>query len=505
MSSVVRYFSSVLCFVVASLRAVASSTGPAGVWSADAHLFSPQVNATYTIVNKANGRRISASERGGFFAIDHGPIYEDQMWVLAPLENQSHAIVNIHNGMRILAKSGFDMQNEFFTIKDGPIYQDQRWRLISQADGSYTIVNAKSDRRILARSGDLGWVSGFGAIAQTEPISEDQMWWLINQERDETGRLLQELQEEKGKSSEAVRLTLELQSFAQASGIVPGTACGVAVPCQPQEREVDDGSAMLLVGVAVTLLATLAAITAFSYRRLMRAEVNRNQRMAFDFQQERSKQTRLASELKDKQDRVAHLEQEFCLELSSMAKVGGGVGDSGLDFGFHMLDTEVDRETARLIKIQCPGVEHNDVEVQLIFNGCDVTIQRRASCGVEATTWKKRFQFRPADGLFEFKEDQMQLEHGFLHIVFRAYRFQSRVIRFPKHFPLATTDSDKWWEYPEDGAVCPGSGRPRPRKGKVTALKVSPDMLSVGKAASHIDTESTASTSMADPGDLTRR
>ena len=33
--------------------------------------------------------------------------------------------------------------------------------------------------------------------------------------------------------------------------------------------------------------------------------------------------------------------------------------------------------------------------------------------GIDATTWKKRFQFKPSDGLFEFREDQMLLDRGF--------------------------------------------------------------------------------------------
>merc|ERR1712232_955454 len=106
-------------------------------------------------------------------------------------------------------------------------------------------------------------------------------------------------------------------------------------------------------------------------------------------------------------------------------------------------------ETERLIRIQCPGVMHTDIAVNLIFNGCEVTIQRPASCGMESTTWTKRFRFRPSDGLFEFKEDQMQLERGILLLVFRAYAFRNRLIRFPCHFDLAASDSYQEMEYPD--------------------------------------------------------
>jgi len=133
---------------------------------------------------------------------------------------------------------------------------------------------------------------------------------------------------------------------------------------------------------------------------------------------------------------------------SSVCKLVAGQG-LGVDFGFTVLDSEMACGTSRLVKIQCPGVEHQDVEVEQLFNGCQVKICRRASDGVEATMWTKRFEFSPKDGLFEFKEDQMRLENGFLQLVFRSYTVQTRVVRFPQHFALAATDADQWWEYPE--------------------------------------------------------
>merc|ERR1712048_1233547 len=59
------------------------------------------------------------------------------------------------------------------------------------------------------------------------------------------------------------------------------------------------------------------------------------------------------------------------------------------------------------------------------------------------------FQFRQSEGLFEFREDQMQLDHGFLQLIFRSYDCQQgRVVRFPTlHFSLTATDTDPHWEY----------------------------------------------------------
>merc|ERR1711957_188682 len=108
--------------------------------------------------------------------------------------------------------------------------------------------------------------------------------------------------------------------------------------------------------------------------------------------------------------------------------------------------------------------------------------------GVAATTWKKRFQFEPADGLFEFREDQMVLERGFLQLTFRGYSFQSRAIRFPQHYSLEDTDCDLCWEYPgEEEAVTLLT------QWEEAPLSLPPKSRGVAPLSS-VDTESTAST-----------
>jgi len=164
----------------------------------------------------------------------------------------------------------------------------------------------------------------------------------------------------------------------------------------------------------------------------------------------------LAEDNAKKQAIIVKLEQD----LDRLEAPPYPAGDLGHDFAFQVFDTDfVDSQTMRLVKVQCPGVAHEDVEVQLIFNGCEVTIARKASSGVEAITWRRRFYFKPSDGLFEFKEDQMQLERGFLHLVFTAYNFQSRVIRFPDHFTMNAVDNDGCWEIDSEGeSPCDESG-----------------------------------------------
>merc|ERR1711865_522302 len=130
--------------------------------------------------------------------------------------------------------------------------------------------------------------------------------------------------------------------------------------------------------------------------------------------------------------------------------VAVGIEELGFDFACQVFSKNCDQSGTRLVKIQCPGVAHEDVEVQVIFNGCNVLIRRKASQGVKAVTWRRRFEFQPSEGLFEFMSDQMQLECGFLHLVFKDNAFQNRVVRFPQHFNLDSTDNDLRWECEED-------------------------------------------------------
>ena len=46
--------------------------------------------------------------------------------------------------------------------------------------------------------------------------------------------------------------------------------------------------------------------------------------------------------------------------------------------------------------------------------------------------WTKRFQFKLTDGHFEFKEDEVKLEHGVLYLIFKAYTEEGRVFRCPQ-------------------------------------------------------------------------
>jgi hypothetical protein len=199
-------------------------------------------------------------------------------------------------------------------------------------------------------------------------------------------------------------------------------------------------------------------------------------------------------DLRRKRKQVLALEKELYSEIGDMCQVGDTSCHTSSDFGFCIFNAEINQEAVRVIKIKCPGVKHCNVEVDLIFNGCELLIQRPASPGVEGMSWLKRFQFRPSDGLFEFREEQMQLEDGFLQLVFRACGFHNRRVLFPRHFSLSDTDCDASWDYAADGEIevddveawwhDNGSLTPVSRNRGANKIQSTPD----------VDTESTAST-----------
>lgn len=157
------------------------------------------------------------------------------------------------------------------------------------------------------------------------------------------------------------------------------------------------------------------------------------------------------SELHQTRAQLSSLQMEFNSELGGMLKMRELPQNLGSDFMFHVFDEKLDQGTLRSIKIQCPGVRHSEVSIEIMFNGCLVKISRESSQGVDATHWEQRFQFRPSEGWFEFEEDQATLDRGFLTLVFRAYAFHSRPFRFPQHFDLHNQPIT--WEYTHEGSA----------------------------------------------------
>lgn len=478
-------------------------------------------NGTYTIVNKASGRRIQSGAMG-FLASSRGHISDESLWRFALQENGSYSIVNVGNQMRILAQADRDFEDGFFAIAQGPVYQDQKWHVLRQNDGSHIFVNVRSGRRLLARRGHEAAV-GFAAMAGEGEVLDDQTWWLINQERDEAGRLWVQLEMERTEAARradgAQAQRDEASRFAAQAWEAQGARAQAAAALKTQQedsarllsqldserrishqlskqleasrseasrmgRELEEtrfnwraptckiapSQASTLEPLALPPLAPWllkgveamdtrhASITAVAILLVAAAALStlwRRQRACLAAEDSAAAMQARAQELTGAGATAA--QEDFDVEVCHVVTYVDSGAAMKTEFSHRVFHVESDGEVTRLVKIQCPGVEHGDVLIQLIFNGCDVSISRRASPGVEAVTWKKRFQFGNTDSLFEFKEDQMQLESGFLQLVFRGYSFRSRAIRFPQHYSLAATDTDFCWECAvEESASAPG-------------------------------------------------
>lgn len=568
-------------------------------------------DGTFTVVNKANGRRMFASSEAGLFVVDDsGPIYNDQMWLFSPQGNQSFAIINAANGMRVVAQSTANGEHGFFAISHGPIYQDQRWWLLPQSDGSYVFENVKSGRRIVSHTAgpeDLR----FAAVASSAPALAEDMWWIINQERDDTAKFIADLDRERDKVATLVeeiatakntstQLLEQLQKVLQEQHTLSGEAqtCRHEMAMRVSDLEAKRSSNLeltrhleqhkndllrlrnelssekheraRLVAEAASdqhlqhRLARELEVSDFEKNRLssdlkkvedakmkLIKEVSTMQSQVKKLSQRLGAATRsdfdslskkvqvallehvvlslkrggstemlatlafavvlalvvscvrqhigLLTEVRGKQKRINILEQELHAEFGDMVCVGDFDGGLGTDFGFRVFNTDINQEAVRLIKVQCPGVKHADVEIELIFNGCEVTIRRQASRGVASVMWKKRFQFKPSDGLFEFREEQMLLEDGFLQLVFRSCAFQNRLVLFPRHFSLADTDTDACWDYAADGDADQGDEAEawwHDMQGSAVSPSTQP-MLGKPNSLVDVDTESTASTTRA--------
>jgi len=174
--------------------------------------------------------------------------------------------------------------------------------------------------------------------------------------------------------------------------------------------------------------------------------------------EERSQTLAVMDQAKREMARANFLEQELEEERSSKVGIVTRVPqtDSSSEFAFEIFDEELESERLRWVKIQCAGVTHDEVAVDIIFNGCIVNIVRQGFSGVKPLSWTQHFQFSPADGLFEFRTDRANLEHGVLSLVFSSDKFHARIFRFPPHFSLTSQDEDLVSNYPADAQTNEG-------------------------------------------------
>lgn len=149
---------------------------------------------------------------------------------------------------------------------------------------------------------------------------------------------------------------------------------------------------------------------------------------------------RMADELSAKEKVIAVLQDELEANVSDIIKVEDCRCSLGSDFGFVVYDEELNEEPYRFVKIQCPGVASNDISIEVLLNGCIVTMHRKASRGVEPTEWTRRVIFARRDGIFEFKDDLAQLDAGFLQIGFQKLERHRRLFNFSQCSKVPNTD-----------------------------------------------------------------
>jgi hypothetical protein len=454
---------------------------------------SDQGEDKHCIVNAANGlRMVAKSDADGdteFFVIQGGPIYQDQKWLLELQDDGSYIMLNAKSKRKIAVV--YDAQGRPRLVafaESWPAQPTHAWWIINQerSDAVDFVAelrklrseNAALDHRAETLKGEAillheelqimeanasGCLERYDSFIANASESLARLSWSEAMATDLKSRLdactnnshalsiqlhekkmtmMQIATERRKKDDEASALRRDfdaaLAQCAQADLDREAAKRGH----EKLLREIDAvkrwielsvvkfpgcRNAPLFVGLGGVLVA--AFVLSCSNGRLRQVAKAANQQVA--------KQQMVIENLQDD------------LERDCIVQTGDVVGELGVDFSFQVLRRSVDQETERIIQIQCPGVMHSDVVVNLVFNGCEVTIHRVPSCGRKSMTWKKRFRFRTSEGLFEFKEDHMQLERGILQLVFRAYAFRNRLIRFPCHFNLAATDANQDMEYPD--------------------------------------------------------
>jgi len=87
----------------------------------------------------------------------------------------------------------------------------------------------------------------------------------------------------------------------------------------------------------------------------------------------------------------------------------------------------------RTVTIECPGVLRSGIIVRLPpqINGADVEIKRLGAIGITAALWQRRFKFPWEEGIFECRQEEMQLENGILRLVFESELKRERLVHLP--------------------------------------------------------------------------
>jgi len=337
-----------------------------------------------------------------------------------------YTIVNAATRRKLVA----DTQG-FYTATSDAIPKTHLWRIIADENSTHLIQNAALGVRMYAQVG-LDREQGFFVIGSDTPVYRDQRWQIRWHELGE-GYSITNLKSQRAVSdgSDGLMATLEVQS-------------GSFWWLISQERDE--------IGLELAKLQCQLEET----RHLVNAT-----EQAFERSQFGSPEAALWNSWFGFRDKVMAFGL-FSLAVWSLCSLFFCSRSARSELGHFKYQTYKTSKTQdgscieQVIRVECPGVRHEDVQVKLIPNGCDVTLHRRPLPGLQEVWWKHRFHLSLSDGFFEFVEEQMQLEHGFLILVLRELR-QDRTIRFAKnssvrfqHFCMDAFDDQLNWDYPAD-------------------------------------------------------
>eukprot|EP00927_Polykrikos_kofoidii_P080194 TRINITY_DN77081_c0_g1_i1.p1 TRINITY_DN77081_c0_g1~~TRINITY_DN77081_c0_g1_i1.p1 ORF type:complete len:508 (+),score=85.52 TRINITY_DN77081_c0_g1_i1:113-1636(+) len=279
-------------------------------------------------------------------------------------------------------------------------------------------------------------------------VSSRQLVQELEAERNETTELslrLRSLEQENERLAQHVREAggaKLLEEFRRAAREeLSSSSCLGAVEGSP-----DDGGSHVWVVLLVTITALLVILPAIAMWRWQQAsaEEDGSGGVAGEAKKERRRLLRL----------LARVRQGSKDESSSGAFGADMFEKDG--FRFTVQQESLHGRPSRRVRIQCPGVEPSNVDIQVIFNGALVRIRRRDSAGKTVLNWSKQFQFTAAEGHFEFRDEYAKLEHGVLELVFQACIVVKRRFRFPQQvqeFDMSFSDA----EIPEGAWLSPAA------------------------------------------------
>lgn len=123
-------------------------------------------------------------------------------------------------------------------------------------------------------------------------------------------------------------------------------------------------------------------------------------------------------------------------------------------------EAEADGTRRRILKIQCRGVQHEDISVESVCNGCAVTIAQRDPGGGPTRARSRLFQWQLSEGLFSLVDELAKFERGVLHLVLRESPPQGRAVRLAQHFRLDDDDVRSDFSRPNEGSEVSGDYPP---------------------------------------------